>query len=79
MTFITLPQSGAVIDLASVGYIVKTQSDDGNGIKIRIDGSELTFFGDDARRFLEQIRGLEHVNVEELLKHVRVTSKKLRA
>ncbi len=77
MTFITLPQNGAIIDLDSVAFVVaaQTASPAGTGIKIGVGGSELQFFLDDARRFLEKLRELRDVNVEKLLKQIPVTAK----
>ncbi len=77
MTFITLPQNGAIIDLDSVAFVVaaQTASSAGTGIKIGVGGSELQFFLDDARRFLEELRELRDVNVEKLLKQIPVTAK----
>ncbi len=77
MTFITLPQNGAIIDLDSVAFVVaaQTASSAGTGIKIGVGGSELQFFLDDARRFLEKLRELRDVNVEKLLKQIPVTAK----
>jgi len=77
MTFITLPQNGALIDLDSVAFVVaaQTASSAGTGIKIGVGGSELQFFLDDARRFLEELRELRDVNVEKPLKQIPVTAK----
>ena len=42
MTFITLPQSGSIIDLDSVSFVIKIQSKTGHcGIRIGLGHSEL--------------------------------------
>src|SRR5215468_11288950 len=75
MTLITLPQSGSIIDLDSVSFVIRIQSKTGGrGIRIGLVHSELQIVTpDDARRFLEELRELKQVNVENLLKWVRLT------
>ena len=75
MNFITLPQSGSIIDLDSVSYVIKIQNKTGvRGIRIGLDHSELQIITpDDARRFLEELRESKQVNVENLLKWIRLT------
>lgn len=76
MNFITLPKSGAVIDLDSVVFVIKTESKTaGSGIAVGAGGSVFKFFRDDARRFLELLRDHRGVNVDVLLKQIPVTSK----
>ena len=76
MTFITLPQSGSIIDLDSVSFVIRIQNKTGGrGIRIGLGHSELQIITlDDARRFLEELRESKQVNVENLLKWVRPTS-----
>jgi hypothetical protein len=73
MTFITLPQSGSIIDLDSVSFVIRIQSKTGGrGIRIGLGHSELQIITpDDARRFLEVLRESKQVNVENLLKWIR--------
>ena len=75
MTFITLPQSGSIIDLDSVAFVIKIQNKAGvRAIRIGLGHSELQIITpDDARRFLEELRESKQVNVENLLKWVRPT------
>jgi hypothetical protein len=79
MTFITLPQSGSIIDLDSISFIIKIQSKTGaRGIRIGLGHSELQIITpDDARRFLEELRESKQVNVENLLKWIRLTPKSI--
>ena len=74
MTFITLPQSGSIIDLDSVSFVIRIQSKTGGrGIRIGLGHSELQIITpDDARRFLEELRESKQVNVENLLKWIRL-------
>ena len=76
MNFITLPQSGYIIDLDSVSFVIRIQSKTGGrGIRIGLDHSELQIITpDDARRFLEELRESKQVNVENLLKWLRLKS-----
>ena len=80
MTFITLPQSGSIIDLDSVSFVIKIQSKTGHRrIRIGLGHSELQIITpDDARRFLEELRESKQVNVENLLKWIRLTSTSIR-
>jgi hypothetical protein len=80
MTFITLPQSGSIIDLDSISFIIKIQSKTGaRGIRIGLGHSELQIITpDDARRFLEELRESKQVNVENLLKWIRLTPTSIR-
>src|SRR4029450_505311 len=75
MTFITLPQTGSIIDLDSVAFVIGIQSKTGRrGIRIGLGNSELQIITpDDARRFLEELRESKQVNVENLLKWIRLT------
>ena len=75
MTFITLPQSGSIIDLDSISFVIRIQSKTGGrGIRIGLGHSELQIITpDDARRFLEELRDLKQVNVENLLKWIQLT------
>jgi hypothetical protein len=75
MTLITLPQSGSIIDLDSVSFIIRIQSKaGGRGIRIGLGHSELQIVTpDDARRFLEKLRESKQVEVENLLKWIRST------
>jgi len=76
MTLITLPQSGAIIDLDRVAFVIATQAPNNPnlvGVKIALIGAELTFFLDDARRFLELLRDHQQVDVEKLLKSIAET------
>ena len=76
MNLITLPQGGSIIDLDSVSFVIRIQSKTGGrGIRIGLGHSELQIVTPgDARRFLEELRELKQVNVENLLKWVRLTS-----
>lgn len=80
MTFITLPQSGSIIDLDSVSFVIRIQSKTGGrGIRIGLGHSELQIITpDDARRFLEELRESKQVNVENLLKWIRLSSASVR-
>jgi hypothetical protein len=75
MHLITLLQSGSIIDLDSVSFVIKIQSKTGGrGIRIGLGHSELQIITpDDARRFLEELRESKQVNVENLLKWIRLT------
>jgi len=66
MNFITLPQSGSIIDLDSVSFVIRIQSKNGGrGIRIGLGHSELQIITpDDARLFLEELRESKQVNVE---------------
>lgn len=81
MTFITLPQSGSIIDLDSVSFVIKIQSKAGHrGIRIGLGHSELQIITpDDARRFLEELRESKQVNVENLLKWIRLAPTSIRS
>src|SRR5436190_23306761 len=70
MTFITLPQSGSIIDLDSVSFVIRIQNQaGGRGIRIGLGHSELQIITpDDARRFLEELRESKQVDVENLLR-----------
>ena len=72
MNFITLPQSGSIIDLDSVSFVIKIQNKTGgHGIRIGLGRSELQIITpDDARGFLEELRESKHVNVEKLLQWI---------
>ena len=74
MPLITLPQSGSIIDLDSVSFVIRIQNKNGGrGIRIGLGHSELQIVTpDDARRFLEELRELKQVNVENLLKWIRL-------
>jgi len=76
MNFITLPQSGSIIDLDSVSFVIKIQNKTGGrGIRIGLGRLELQIITpDDARRFLEELRESKQVNVENLLKWIPLTS-----
>src|SRR5215813_14340730 len=80
MTFITLPQSGSIIDLDSVSFVIKIQNKTGGrGIRIGLGHSELLIITpDDARHFLEQLRESKQVDVENLLKWIRLTPASIR-
>ena len=75
MTLVTLPQSGSIIDLDSVLFVIRIQNKTGGrGIRIGLRHSELQIITpDDARRFLEELRDSKQVNVENLLKWIRST------
>ena len=72
---ITLPQSGSIIDLDRVSFVIRIQSKTGGrGIRIGLGHSELQIITpDDARRFLEELRDSKQANVENLLKWIRLT------
>src|SRR5262249_48907825 len=74
MLLITLPQSGSIIDLDSVSFVIRIQNKNGGrGIRIGLGHSELQIVTpDDARRFLEELGELKQVNVENLLKWIRL-------
>ena len=74
MHLITLPQGGSIIDLDSVSFVIRIQSKTGGrGIRIGLGHSELQIVTpNDARRFLEELRELKQVNVENLLKWIRL-------
>ena len=74
MILVTLPQSGSIIDLDSVSFIIRIQGKSGaRGIRIGLGHSELQIVTpDDARRFLEELRESKQVNVENLLKWIRL-------
>jgi hypothetical protein len=76
MTFITLPQSGSIIDLDRIAFVIGIQSKTGRrGIRISLGHSELQIITpEDARRFLEELRESKQVNVENLLKWIRTTT-----
>ena len=76
MHLTTLPQSGSIIDLDRVSFVIKIQSKTGGrGIRIGLGHSELQIITpDDARRFLEELREAKQVNVENLLKWIRLTA-----
>src|SRR5215472_13155356 len=80
MTFITLPRNGSIIDLDSVSFVIKIQNKTGGrGIRIGLGHSELQIITpDDARRFLEELRESKQVNVENLLKWIRLTPTSIR-
>ena len=80
MTLITLPQSGSIIDLDSVSFVIRIQSKSGaRGIRIGLGHSELQIVTpDDAQRFLEELRESKQVNVENLLKWIPLTSTSIR-
>src|SRR5262245_11428997 len=80
MTLVTLPQSGSIIDLDSVSFVNRIQNKTGGrGIRIGLGHSELQIITpDDARRFLEELRDSKQVNVENLLKWVRLTPTSIR-
>jgi hypothetical protein len=80
MNFITLPQSGSIIDLDSVSFVIKIQNKTGgHGIGIGVGRSELQIITSaDARCFLEELRESKHVNVEKLLKWIPLTSPNMR-
>jgi len=80
MTFITLPKSGSIIDLDSVSFVIRIQSKTGGrGIRIGLGHSELQIITpDDAQRFLEELRESKQVDVENLLKWIRVTPTSMR-
>ena len=79
MTFITLAQSGSIIDLDRVSFVIRIQNKTGDrGIRIGLGHSELQIVtSDDARRFLEELKELKQVNVENLLKWIRPTSRNI--
>lgn len=75
MTLVTLPQSGSIIDLDRLSFVIRIQSKSGGrGIRIGLGHSELQIVTpDDARRFLEELKESKQVNVENLLKWIRLT------
>ena len=76
MNFITLPQSGSIIDLDSVSFVIRIQSKTGGrGIRVGLGHSEVQIITPaDARSFLEELRESKQLNVENLLKWIRPTS-----
>ena len=80
MTLVTLPQSGSIIDLDSVSFVIRIQSKTGGrGIRIGLRHSELQIITpDDARRFLEELRDSKQVNVENLLKWIQLKPTSIR-
>ena len=80
MTLVTLPQSGSIIDLDSVTFVIRIQSKTGGrGIRVGLGHSELQIITpDDAQRFLEELRDSKQVNVENLLKWIRLTPTSIR-
>jgi hypothetical protein len=80
MTLITLPQSGSIIDLDRVSFVIRIQSKTGGrGIRIGLGHSELQIITpDDARRFLEELRESKQVNVENLLKWIQLAPTSVR-
>jgi hypothetical protein len=76
MTFITLPHSGSIIDLDSIAFVIGIQSKSGRrGIRIGLGQSELQIITpEDARCFLEELRELKQVNVENLLRWIRLNT-----
>jgi hypothetical protein len=81
MHFTTLPQSGSIIDLDSVSFVIRIQSKTGGrGLRIGLGHSELQIVTpDDARCFLEELRESKQVNVENLLKWIQPTSMSIRS
>lgn len=81
MILVTLPQSGSVVDLDRVSFVIKIQSKTGGrGIRIGLGHSELQIItADDARCFLEELREAKQVNVENLLKWIRLTPMNIRS
>jgi len=80
MNFITLPQTGSIIDLDSVSFVIGIQSKTGvRGVRIGLGHSELQIITpNDARRFLDELRESKQVNVENLLKWIRLTPTSVR-
>lgn len=80
MTFITLPQSGSIIDLDTISFVIRIQSKTGGrGLRVGLGHSELQIITpDDARRFLEELRESKQVNVDNLLKWIRLMPAGLR-
>ena len=80
MTLITLSQSGSIIDLDSVSFVIKIQNKTGDrGIRIGLGRSELQIITPaDARRFLEELRESKGVDVESLLKWIPLASTSIR-
>jgi hypothetical protein len=76
MNFVTLPQRGSIIDLDSVSFVIGIQSKTGaRAIRVGLGHSELQIITpEDARRFLEELRESKQVNVENLLKWLRLKS-----
>ena len=81
MHLITLPQSGSIIDLDGVSFVIRIQNKTGGrGIRIGLGHSELQIITpDDARRFLEELRDSKQVDVENLLKWIRLAPASIRA
>src|SRR5262249_21180613 len=81
MHLITLPQSGSIIDLDGVSFVIRIQNKTGGrGIRIGLGHSELQIITpDDARRFLEELRDSKQVDVENLLKWIQLTSMSIRS
>ena len=80
MQLITLRQSGSIIDLDSVSYVIRIQNKTGGrGIRIGLGHLELQIITpDDARHFLEELRDSRQVNVENLLKWIRLMPTSIR-
>ena len=82
MHLITLPQSGSIVDLDSVSFVIKIQNKTGNhhGIRIGLGRSELQIITPaDGRRFLEELRESKEVDVENLLKWIPLASTSMRS
>ena len=81
MTFITLPQSGSIIDLDNISFVIRIQSKTGGrGLRVGLGHSELQIITpEDARRFLEELRDSKQVNVDNLLQWIRSMPTSLRA
>jgi hypothetical protein len=79
MHLITLSQSGSIIDLDSVSFVIRIQSKTGGrGIRVGLGHSELQIVTpDDALRFLEELRELKQVNVENLLNWIRLAPRSI--
>jgi hypothetical protein len=80
MMLVTLPQSGSILDLDRVSFVIRIQSKSGaRGIRIGLGPSELQIVTpDDALRFLEELRESKQVNVENLLKWIRLAPASIR-
>jgi hypothetical protein len=80
MIFITLPQSGSIIDLDRISFVIRIQSKTGGrGLRVGLGNSELQIITpDDARRFLEELRDSKQVNVDNLLSWIRSMPTSLR-
>jgi len=76
MHLITLPQSGSIIDLDSVSFVIRIQSKaGGRGIRIGLGNSELQIITPgDARHFLEELKESKQANVENLLKWIQMAT-----